>query len=166
MYLKNLLKPVAFKIKLKLIVYFSRLHTKVFYSSHGRLMNKLIGLDMLLLFSIGLKTGKTRRTTLLYIEDRGRYLCAASYAGNQSHPNWYYNIIKEPKVSLMLKKERLDAEAHVLSGEERHIAWREMVRNYPSYEKYQNRTSRIIPIIEFRPVGEINKPKQSFKLTQ
>ena len=152
MYPTKLIKIVAFKVKIKLIIYFSQMHKKVLHASNGRLMNKLIGLDMLLLFSIGRKTGKTRQTPLLYIENEEGYLCAASYAGSPSHPNWYYNIIKKPKVGLMIKKERLDAEAHVLSGEERCLAWGELVRNYPNYEKYQNRTSRIIPIIEFRPV--------------
>jgi len=152
MYLKNLSKKLGFKIKLKFIIYFSRIHSKILHYSNGRIMHKLIGLDMLLLLSIGTKTGKERTTPLLYIEDKGRYFCVASYAGNQSHPNWYYNIVKEPKITLRIRKRLLKAEARVLSGEERDIAWEKMVRLYPTYEKYQSRTSRIIPVVEFKSV--------------
>ena len=111
MHLKNLLKKLGFKINLKFIIYFSRIHSKILQYSNGRIMHRLIGLDMLLLLSIGIKTGKERTTPLLYIEDKGRYFCVASYAGNQSHPNWYYNIVKEPKVTLRIRKGLLKAEA-------------------------------------------------------
>ena len=78
-------------------------------------MYQLMGLDMLLLSTKGRKTGELRQTPLLFIEEGGNYYCVASFGGNDRHPDWFLNILAEPRVQLTVKQIILYAIASEIS---------------------------------------------------
>ena len=120
--------------------------------SSGRFMHRLRGLNMLLLSTKGRRTGQSKETPLLYLEDGGQYYCAASFGGNNKHPQWYLNLVAGPTVGLLVKQRRVTAIATVLSGQEYREAWTKLVGCYPPFAKYQNRTERAIPVVRFSPI--------------
>ena len=146
-------------LRFKLIVWFSRLHGIALRTSGGRLMRKLMGLNMLLLSTTGRRTGQLRNTPLLYLEHNGRYYCVASFAGNDSDPSWFLNLLADPNVELLVNRERFTAKASQTSGLERTEVWEKFVEYYPGYANYQQRTDRIIPVVRFDPVSSIEKSK-------
>ena len=114
-------------------------------------MYQLMGLDMLLLSTKGRKTGELRQTPLLYIEEGGSYYCVASFGGNDRHPDWFLNILAEPRVQLTVKQKNLNAIATEISGQERESMWEKLTGYYPNFNSYQDSTTRIIPVIKFNP---------------
>lgn len=120
--------------------------------SSGRFMHRLAGLNMLLLSTRGRRTGQSKETPLLYLEDGGQYYCAASFGGNDDHPQWYLNLLSQPTVGLLVKRTRVTAIATVISGQEYSKAWTKLVGYYPPFAKYQNRTERTIPVVRFDPL--------------
>ena len=119
--------------------------------SGGRLMSKLLGLNMLLLSSTGNLTGRLTNTPLLYIEYGDNYYCAASFGGNDKNPQWFQNLIAEPNVGLLIRRKHIPAIAHMTSGEEREQAWAKLVDYHPPFAQYQERTERVIPVVKFTP---------------
>ena len=150
----NLLSNVLSTLYFKLIIWFSRTHSTVLRMSGGRLMHNLLGLNMLLLSTKGRRTGHFKDTPLLYIEDGGQYYCVASFAGSDRHPQWFLNLVADPKVQLLIRRRHLTAIAHVTSGQERSKAWEKLVEYYPTFAKYQRRTGRIIPVVKFGSVPD------------
>ncbi|MEE2885651.1 MAG: nitroreductase/quinone reductase family protein [Chloroflexota bacterium] len=139
----------------KSITWFSNFHRLILSISRGRWMRRLNGLDMLLVCTKGRKTGKIRKTPLLYIQLGNIYYSAASYGGNDSHPDWYLNILMDADVVLLVEKKWVKAIAKIEVGASRSYAWTKLTDNYPGFENYQNKTSRLIPVVSFH-VG--NKP--------
>ena len=134
----------------KLIVWFSKFHYAVMKFSRGRLLNSLMGLDMLLLETIGRKSGKRRLTPLLYVnDDENGYLCVASFGGNSQHPEWFKNVRASKYTVLKIKTGSVPVSVKILDGDERLSAWAKVTTYYPPYKKYQGRTSRTIPIVKF-----------------
>ena len=142
----------------KLIVWFSKFHHAVMKFSRGRLLNSLLGFVMLLLETIGRKSGKRRLTPLLYVnDDEGGYLCVASFGGNSRHPEWFKNVRVSKYTELKIKTESVPVSVKILDGDERLSAWAKVTTYYPPYKKYQERTSRIIPIVKFSPCVKTQK---------
>ena len=112
-------------------------------------MHSLLGIDILLLATKGRRTGRFRRTPLLYMESNGQYYCVASFAGSDSHPDWYLNLVAHPNVQLLVRSRQLPALAYVLSGRDRMEIWEKLVEYYPPFASYQERTERTIPVIRF-----------------
>jgi len=134
----------------KLIVWFSKFHYAVMKFSGGRLLNSLMGLDMLLLETMGRKSGKRRLTPLLYVnDDENGYLCVASFGGNSQHPEWFKNVRDSKYAVLKIKTGSVPVSVRILEGDERLSAWTKVTKYYPPYKKYQGRTSRTIPIVKF-----------------
>ena len=142
------------RLRLKSIVWFSHFHSSVMRLSKGRLMSKLLNLQMLLLITKGKRTGARRHTPLLYIKCQDSYYCAASFGGSDRHPQWFLNLVANPTVKLLIKQRRLTAKAQVTSGQERMEAWEKLVEYYPAFAKYQKRTKRTIPVVKFNPVPD------------
>ena len=116
-------------------------------------MHNLRGLDMLLLSTKGRHTGHIKETPLLYVEEGGRYYCAASFAGSDVNPQWFMNLVADTNVELLLRQRRFAAVAHVTTGSERCSAWTKLVEYYSDFAKYQNRTERTIPVVRFESVS-------------
>ena len=113
-------------------------------------MGRLKGLDMLLLCTRGRKTGKIRKTPLLYIRLGDTYYSAASYGGNDTHPNWYRNILAQSDVELLVEKKWMKANARIEDGSVRSYVWSKLADYYPAFEIYQTKTSRLIPVVGFQ----------------
>ena len=129
----------------------------------GRWM-KVQGRTLLLLTTVGAKTGQRRRTTLGFFPDStgsgggDTWLVVASKAGTATHPAWYINMAKNPdKVWAEIGTDQgrvRKVKPESLKGEERERAWQEVVRLSPGYAKYQEQTDRVIPIVRLRATGE------------
>ncbi len=122
-----------------------------------RLSRGLINLSavqpVLLLESVGAKTGQTRSTPLLYIMDGDRWVLIASRGGNPRHPAWYHNLRKTPEASVLFRGRKHRVSAHEAEGEERARLWAKAAEEYLGYDVYQERAgARRIPVIVLTPL--------------
>ncbi|MGH2513767.1 MAG: nitroreductase family deazaflavin-dependent oxidoreductase [Candidatus Limnocylindrales bacterium] len=101
---------------------------------------------IIVLTSVGARTGKLRKTALMRVEHDGEYLAVASLGGAPTHPVWYYNLKKNPHVELQDGPDRAGYVARELEGDERLPWWDRAVEAFPDYAVYQTRTERLIPI--------------------
>lgn len=105
----------------------------------------------LLLTTRGRRTGRLRRTPLIYGRDGDDYVVVASYRGRDHNPLWYENLVVEPDVRVQVLEEVFSAEASTVDeGEERERLWKMMCGIYPDYEDYQDNTSRRIPVVRLQ----------------
>jgi deazaflavin-dependent oxidoreductase (nitroreductase family) len=105
------------------------------------------GMNDLLLTTRGRKSGKLRRTVLVYAWDGDRYILAASNAGADNHPAWYLNLVENPEVTVQIGVETFPANARVATSSEKPRLWQLVVASMPSYQGYQDATSRDIPVV-------------------
>jgi deazaflavin-dependent oxidoreductase (nitroreductase family) len=105
------------------------------------------GMNDLLLTTRGRRSGKLRRTALVYARDGDRYILAASNAGADRHPAWYLNLVDSPNVTVQIGAQTLAATARTATAEEKPRLWQLMVATMPSYQGYQQATSRDIPVV-------------------
>jgi deazaflavin-dependent oxidoreductase (nitroreductase family) len=122
-------------------------HIKEYVETDGRKGFRFIGANTLLLTTRGRKSGKLRRTALIFGEDEGRYVVVASNGGAKRHPNWYGNLAAEPAVGVQVKAERFTARARTAAGGERERLWVLMTGIYRAYDDYQRKTEREIPVV-------------------
>jgi F420H(2)-dependent quinone reductase len=107
---------------------------------------ELQGKPVILLTTIGAKSGKIRKTPLMRVEHDGRYAVVASLGGAPKHPVWYHNVKADPHVELQDGTETKDFRAREVTGEEKAIWWKRAVAAYPPYADYQKKTDRQIPV--------------------
>jgi deazaflavin-dependent oxidoreductase (nitroreductase family) len=121
---------------------------EAYETSDGARANTLrdTGLQVVIVTSRGVKSGKLRKTPLMRVEHEGSYLAVASQGGAPTHPNWYYNLVADPHVELQDKSEKWDMTARLLSGAEREQWWERAVAAFASYADYQRKTDREIPV--------------------
>ena len=105
------------------------------------------GVYTLLLTTRGRRTGKRRRTALIYGRDGDRYLVVASVGGSARHPAWYLNLREHPEVELQVGPERFTARARTADEAEKPRLWSLMTSIWPAYEGYQRKTRRDIPVV-------------------
>ena len=104
------------------------------------------GERVIVLTSVGAKTGKLRKTPLMRVEHDGEYAVVASLGGAPKHPVWYYNLTANPHVELQDGPVKKDYQAREVHGEE-YAAWFERaVAAWPDYAEYQKKTTRTMPI--------------------
>ncbi len=131
-----------------LIKVMSLLNTWVYRATGGRIGGKFLrGAPVMLLTTVGRKSGRRRTAPLLYLRDGDRVLCAASKGGMDHHPLWYHNLVANPEVEVQIGSEIQAMRAHTATDEERAVYWPRLVAMYPDYADYQARTERIIPVI-------------------
>ncbi|MEU6643893.1 nitroreductase family deazaflavin-dependent oxidoreductase [Saccharomonospora sp. NPDC046836] len=102
---------------------------------------------VLILTTKGRKTGQPRKFALIYQEHEGDYLVVASKGGADNHPGWYLNLLAEPDVQVQVKADKFAAKARTAGKEEKAVLWPKMVKVWPSYDEYQNKTERDIPVV-------------------
>src|ERR671933_237521 len=110
------------------------------------------GVHTLLLTTKGRRSGKARRTPLIYGRDGNRFVVVASKGGADEHPQWYRNIVADPNVQVQVAGDRFAARAHPASPEEKAQLWPMMAEIWPPYDEYQTRTDRDIPVVVLEPV--------------
>jgi deazaflavin-dependent oxidoreductase (nitroreductase family) len=113
------------------------------------------GVPTLLLTTIGRRTGQARRTPLIYGRDGDDYLIVASYGGRDNAPEWYLNLVAEERVHIQVGAEQLDGTARDATPVERARLWPVMAEIFPSYNDYQKKTEREIPVVIITPVTDI-----------
>lgn len=105
------------------------------------------GGNLLLLTTTGAKSGKERTNPLVYFKDGDRIIIVASKAGAPTNPDWYYNLVAHPQVTVEVGSERFQARAVVAEAAERDRLFTEIARNNAGFARYQEKTSRQIPIV-------------------
>ncbi|RKN49546.1 nitroreductase family deazaflavin-dependent oxidoreductase [Micromonospora endolithica] len=105
------------------------------------------GVFTLLLTTRGRRSGKLRRTALIYGRQGDGYLVVASQGGDPKHPAWYLNLLDEPLVRVQVGADTFTARARTATAAEKPRMWSEMARIWPAYDDYQAKTDREIPVV-------------------
>jgi deazaflavin-dependent oxidoreductase (nitroreductase family) len=121
-------------------------------ASGGTKGTELKGRPVILLTTVGAKTGKIRKTPLMRVEHDGEYAVVASLGGAPKNPVWYYNIKANPQVELQDGPATGDYEAREVFGDEKAAWWERAVAAWPDYADYQKKTDRQIPVFVLSPV--------------
>jgi len=121
--------------------------------SGGTQGTELGGMPVILLTTIGAKTGKLRKTPLMRVEHNGEYAIVASLGGAPKHPVWYHNVKKNPRVELQDGTVTGDYDAREVFGDEKATWWARAVEAYPDYADYQTKTDRQIPVFVLTPIS-------------
>ena len=129
----------------------ARKQMEVFEGSNGTKGNTLRGMPIIVITSVGAKSGKLRKTPLMRVEHNGEYAAVASLGGSPKHPVWYYNLKKHPHVELQDGPVKRDYDAREVTGDEKAVWWERAVAAYPDYAAYQKRTTRQIPVFVLTP---------------
>lgn len=111
------------------------------------------GVPTLLLTTKGRKSGKWRRTALIYGKTESAYVIVASDGGALTHPAWYLNLQANPEVALQVGPDDLTAIARTAGEDEKPELWRIMADIFPAYDDYQTKTERPIPIVVLDPIS-------------
>jgi len=130
-------------------------HVRQYVASDGRQGHLRWGIPNLLITTRGRRTGKLRRTALVYGRDGDRYILVASNGGAPKHPLWYLNLVEHPDVTVQVGAESFAARARTATADEKATLWKVMVSILPAYQGYQDKAGREIPvvIVERQPVG-------------
>jgi deazaflavin-dependent oxidoreductase (nitroreductase family) len=131
----------------------ARRQVELFESTDGAEGNTLRGRPIIVLTSIGAKTGKLRKTPLMRVEHDGEYAVVASQGGAPKHPVWYYNLTANPHVELQDGATRRDYTAREVTGDEKAVWWDRAVATWPDYAGYQLKTERQIPVFVLSPMS-------------
>jgi len=122
-------------------------HIREYVESNGQKGHLWRGVHTLLLTTRGRKTGKLHRTALIYGQDGKNYLIVASNGGATKHPNWYQNLVADPKVEIQVGADIHMATARTATKEEKPRLWKIMTEIFPNYLDYQAKTTRDIPVV-------------------
>ena len=131
-----------------------KIHQSIYESTDGRLGHKLLGVPTLLLRTTGRKSGKTRTSALIYIDDNTSKIIVASKAGDTKPPAWLLNLQADGEVEYQIDRERTMASIEVL--EKGHADYDRLckehnARNSNRYDEYQSMTDRQIPLVRLIP---------------
>ena len=129
-----------------------REQVETYERSGGAEGNTMRGKPVIILTTLGAKSGKVRKTPLMRVEHDGRYAVVASMGGAPQHPVWFHNIAANPAVELQDGPNRKDYQAHEATGDEKAQWWDRAVEAWPDYAEYQKKTDREIPLFVLVPV--------------
>jgi F420H(2)-dependent quinone reductase len=124
-----------------------KVHTWLYRATFGLIGSRLDGLDVLLLTTIGKKSGQARCVPMPYFRAGADYVLVASFGGSAQNPAWLGNLIAQPRVDVQVGRKRWVAHARIAQGAERDRLWADITYEHPRYLGYQTRTTRIIPIV-------------------
>ncbi len=127
----------------------------LYFLTGGRVGEKQLSYSMLLLHTVGRKSGKLRTHTLLYFRDGEDLIICASNNGSHAPPAWYLNLQAQPRVRIQHGQVRQEVIAEIVGPGERERLWHALLQVRPQYADYQKRTAREFPLIRLKPlVGE------------
>ncbi len=130
----------------------SRKHIEEYEATNGQKASDMRGQPVVVLTTVGAKTGKLRKTALMRVEHDGVYAAVASLGGAARNPKWYYNLKENPHVELQDRAVKRDYLAHEAVGEEKVAWWARAVDAFPDYAGYQKKTKRQIPVFVLEPM--------------
>ena len=143
---KDLSRPANLALKLGTIV-----HSGVYRATGGKLLGRMGQSPILLLNTIGRKSGKKRATPLLYVVDGEDLVIIASKGGTPSNPAWYLNLKADPDATVEIRDRKVRVRAEEVDGQEKERLWQQMAEMYPTYDDYQKKTKREIPLLVLHP---------------
>ncbi len=124
-----------------------------FRANGGKVGGHFEGAPLLILKTTGAKTGEARFNPMMYLADGDRLLVFASKGGAPTNPDWYHNLVANPRASVEVGTETFDVDAEVLTGEERDRFYAIQSERYPGFAEYQEKTDRVIPVVALARVG-------------
>ncbi|MDD9942691.1 MAG: nitroreductase family deazaflavin-dependent oxidoreductase [Myxococcales bacterium] len=122
-------------------------HVRQYEATNGKVGHDWNNTSVLILHTVGRKSGETRKSPLIYGRDGESYLLVASKGGAPAHPAWYLNLVAQPKVTIQVWSERLPVTARTASADEKARLWPKMAAEWPDYDTYQAKTERDIPLV-------------------
>jgi F420H(2)-dependent quinone reductase len=131
---------------------YSRTNVILYRASGGRIGGRMGRAPVLLLHHVGRKTGTARVTPVLFFPDGPRLVIVGSKGGARKDPAWYANLMANPGTTVEVGRSRIAVRARPASETERTELWPRLVEVYPSFEIYQRRTDRLIPVVVLEPV--------------
>jgi deazaflavin-dependent oxidoreductase (nitroreductase family) len=144
----DLSRPARLALKLG-----TGVHSGVYRATGGKLFGRMGKSPILLLNTMGRKSGKKRTTPLLYVMDGEGFVIIASKGGAPTHPAWYLNLIANPDATVEIGDREVRVRAEEVHGEDKTRLWQKMVEMYPTYDDYQTKTEREIPLLILHPVS-------------
>lgn len=118
-----------------------------FRANHGRVGGGFSGAPLLLLHTVGARSGQPRVNPMMYLPDGDRYVVFASAAGADSNPAWYHNLMAHPNVRIEVGDQTIDVRADEITGAERDALFDRQAGRYPGFGGYQAKTTRTIPVV-------------------
>ena len=137
-----------------LIKWFMTLNTFLIRVSNGRIGSKLGSQKILLLHTVGRKSGNLYVTPVAYFYHEGKYLIVASNWGRDKQADWFLNLMEHPRTEIEVQGKTIPVEAHQADGEEYVRLWEFATQKHPPYLEYQSMTARKIPIVVFQPLDQ------------
>jgi deazaflavin-dependent oxidoreductase (nitroreductase family) len=134
---------------------FNQRNIAEFRANHGQVGDQFAGSPLLILHTVGARSGAQRVNLMMYLadDDHDRYLVFASKAGSDRNPDWYWNVLAHPDVRIEVGDNILDVHASELHDAERDAKWAEQAARYPGFGGYQTKTTRTIPVLALTPAG-------------
>ncbi len=120
----------------------------------GGIGGKMQTMPVLLLTTIGRKSGKPRTVPLTYLRDGSAYVITASYGGLPRNPAWFLNLESHPEATIQVKKRQMQVKTETANPEKKRELWARLMEVAPGYANYQKRTTRDIPMVILHPVEE------------
>lgn len=119
-----------------------------FRANAGKVGGPFEGAPMIILHTIGARTGAERETPLVYFpQDDGTMVIVASAGGAPNNPAWYHNAVANPRFDVEVGTERFPVDAVEITGEERDLVWKAVVDERAGFGEYQEKTERLIPLL-------------------
>ncbi len=137
-----------------LIKVFMALNRFALQASRGRIGSRLTTQTVLLLHTVGRKTGRPRVTPIAYFYLEGFYFVVGSNWGKDANADWYANLLAHPQTMIEVKGRRIPVVAHPAEGPEYERLWKYATEHHPPYLRYQTMTRRHIPIVVLQPIND------------
>ncbi len=123
----------------------SAIHRAIYSASGGRIGNRIVGMPVLLLTTVGRRSGKQRTSPLTYFEEDGAIVLVGSYGGRPHNPDWFENLIAAGEGVVTIGGESRTMRARRATADERARLWPRIIETYDGYAKYQEKTNRRDP---------------------
>jgi deazaflavin-dependent oxidoreductase (nitroreductase family) len=131
----------------KAVELFWRIHLPLYRLSGGRILGRVMGMPVLLLDTVGRKSGQRRTNALTYFQQGRAFVVIASVLGEPRDPAWWLNLRASPETTIQVGRERIAVRAREAAGAEREQLWAAVVAQAPDYAEYQRLTERRIPVV-------------------
>jgi deazaflavin-dependent oxidoreductase (nitroreductase family) len=127
--------------------------TEEFRANNGKVGGQFEGRPIVLITHTGAKSGAKRTTPLVYMPDGDRMVIIASKGGAPTNPDWYHNLVKNPKITVEVGTEAFDAHARVAEGKERDKLYARLAKLFPGFDELQQKITRRIPVVILERLG-------------
>jgi len=131
--------------------FFTALHVFFYRLSGGKFGGRMGAGNILLLDSIGRKSGKARTTPVMYIQEGTSYVVAASAGGGPVNPGWYHNLRTAGSTTIQVMGNKMTASVVEADPVRRDQLWAKIVAAMPQFKGYETRTTRKIPLLILTP---------------